>query len=661
MLGWLKRPGAPATRAIDPQGVSRSPLLGSRSQVHEEPSAADGGAAMSAARLATSHWTWVAAALEEDGLALALLRCRDRSIIGMNGVLPNLSGHSESLLLQHGLACLAGAVTDTAARDSLDAAIGAGTRLQSEICWSRADGTAFWFGFSVVPAGAIDELGAAVVLIGRDITDRRRASRQDAMTQAVLASVFRRLDVPAAVFRPDDRLLVANAAFAELTGYALPELNGMHIGRLISERSLAEARRSWLAQRRPGESCRMSLLVRRKDGAETVVKLTAAVIEQESAVGCRVVTLVPEGKPLNDIRMPRESVVGRVRLLQLEPLKKAYGERWANVAPRLMMLSETVIKRRLDPNDVFARTEDGGFAIWFARGSETENADRIAAMTREIRVKLLGEFEGDTAPDVTGLVATVPTDDLSHPPQPAELTAALMDRLEARRGALRVQVLGELQQALASPEILQERLAAGGGAGTGLVWIDLAAALRRRLDGARALVEEGDASVPDPEFVLLAAVAEQALSALAGGRRSPHLFPVSFGALAETARRRRFVASCRALPQPVREVVTPVLDGIPAAIHPTRLLQLGQELAPLFAAVGLAAEAPSLPQMLPGVGPFSLLVFEPGALKGVPDSNLGKLFGEARARRLKVAVRRADAESGRLARLGVQFLGSTPR
>ncbi|MGG5891111.1 hypothetical protein ACLF3G_28985 [Falsiroseomonas sp. HC035] len=39
------------------------------------------------------------------------------------------------------------------------------------------------------------------------------------------------------------------------------------------------------------------------------------------------------------------------------------------------------------------------------------------------------------------------------------------------------------------------------------------------------------------------------------------------------------------------------------------------------------------------------------ALKGVPDGNLAKLFGEVRARRLKVAVRRGEAESGRLARL----------
>lgn len=596
-------------------------------------------------------------ALEGDDLALALLRCGDRRILEMNAVLARLSGHPEATLLKRGLACLAGAATEPAAQAALESAIATGTELHGEICWSRADGSAFWFGFTIVPVGEIDRLGGAVVLMGRDITERRRASRQETMTQAVLASVFRLLDIPAAVIRPDDRVLVANPAFAELTGYSLRELDGLHVDRLVGERSLDEARRRRAAQREAGSPYRMHLRVRRKDGTESSARLTSALIERDNAAGFRVVTLLPDDRPVSDLRMPRESVVGRVRLVRLEPLQRAYGARWAEVAPRLMMLCEAVIKRRLERDDVYARTEDGGFAIWFARGSEAENADRIAAITREIRISLVGEFEGDTAPDVTGLAATVPSDDLAHPPEPAELAATLMDRLEARRGALRVQVLGELQQALAAPAITQERLVAAGGTGAGLAWIDLAAALRRRLEGARAITEPGDAAVPDQEFVLLGAVAEQALSAVAGGERSPHLFPVAYGALAESARRRRFVASCRALPQPVREIVVPVLEGIPPGVHPMRLLEIGQELAPLVASVGLAAETPALPQMLPGLGPFSVVVFEAGVLKGVPDGKLGRLVGEARARRLKVAVRHADEESGRLARLGVQFLG----
>jgi PAS domain S-box-containing protein len=599
----------------------------------------------------------VAAALEDDGLAVVLLRCRDRSIIEMNGVLSRLSGHSESRLRGHGLDCLTGAATEPTAQAALDAAITAGTKLYSEICWSRADGPAFWFGFSVVPVGAIDHLGPAVVLIGRDITERRRASRQDAMTQAVLASVFRLLDIPAAVIRPDDRILVANPAFAELMGYTLRALDGMHVDQLVGENSLEEARRRRAAQRQSGEPYRVGLLVRRNDGAEAEVKLTSAMIEHESAVGFRVVTLLPDGQPVSDIRMPRESVVGRVRLVRLEPLQQAYGPRWAQVAPRLMMLCESVIRRRLNRDDVYARTEDGSFAIWFARGSETENAERIAAITREIRISLAGEFEGDTVPDVTGLAATVPSHDLSRPPGPEELAATLMDRLEARRSALRAQVLGGLQEALAAPALTQEKLVAAGGSGAGLVWLDLAPALRRRIEGARAIADAGDDALPDQEFVLLGAVAEQALSTLAGGDRSLHVFPIPYSALAVTSRRRGFVASCQALPPPVRELMLPVLDGTPSGIQPQRLLDLGQELAPLVASLGLAAEATALPPLPPGLGPFSLVVFEARSLKPLPEGKLTRLFGEARARRLRVAVRHAGQGGTRLARLGAHFLG----
>jgi len=113
--------------------------------VHEGTSAADGGAAMTAASLAVSHWSWVVAALEEDGLVLALLRCRDRSIIGMNTMLPRLSDHAGSLLLQHGAACLTGAATDAAApaRSGTRAALcrgracGRGPRPAAEVAGGR--------------------------------------------------------------------------------------------------------------------------------------------------------------------------------------------------------------------------------------------------------------------------------------------------------------------------------------------------------------------------------------------------------------------------------------------------------------------------------------------------------------------------------------------
>lgn len=101
-----------------------------------------------------------------------------------------------------------------------------------------------------------------------------------------------------------------------------------------------------------------------------------------------------------------------------------------------------------------------------------------------------------------------------------------------------------------------------------------------------------------------------------------------------------------------------MVDAIPPATNRLRLVEIGQELAAIFGAVGLVAGAPVLPDLTPGIGPYSLVVFDGSALRAVPDAKLGRLFSEARLRRLRVAVRRAGPHAQRFARFGAQFLGS---
>ena len=70
------------------------------------------------------------------------------------------------------------------------------------------------------------------------------------------------------------------------------------------------------------------------------------------------------------------------------------------------------------------------------------------------------------------------------------------------------------------------------------------------------------------------------------------------------------------------------------------------------------AEVPALPDLPPGLGPFSLVVFDGATLRPVSGVKLGRMFAEARMRRLRVAVRQAGPQAQRLARLGAQFLGA---
>lgn len=592
-------------------------------------------------------------ALERDGLALVLIGSTDRRVIDANAVLARLSRFDAATLRKQGFGLLACADTDAGQLAALDAAIATGSDLRGEICWARADGTRFWFGFTVIPLGAVADAGPAVLLMGRDITDRRRRAREEATIKAVLAEVFRNLDVAAAVILPNDCILVANPAYAVLTGYTMAELPGLSVDRLTAQASLEEARARRAEQRRTGERYRMQLQLRRKDGSVVPVVLNAVAVEHEGT-RFRVVTLHAEHD--RDAAQPgRQFVVGQVGFIRLDPVRRAYAERWPQVESRLMMLAESVIKRRLEAGDVYARTQDGGFAIWFARGSEVENADRIGAITREVRIRLVGEFGADGMPGVTGHAAAVPGGGIDVPPDPQTLASTLMQRLAARQAELRSEVMARLEQALAAPRVVHERLVGSGG--EGLLWLSLEPELRRRIDAAHALAGEATAGLPDHDHVLLGAAAEQALSRLAAGDRTPAAFPVAYETFASPARRRGLLSACRGLPQPVHELLTPVLDGIAPASSSARLMEIGHELAPLFAGVGLMAEGPALPDLPPGLSPFSLIVFDGAALRPVPEAKLGRLFGEARMRRLRVAVRQAGPHAQRLARLGAQFLG----
>ena len=590
--------------------------------------------------------------LERDGLALAIIACTDRRVIDSNAILPRISGLPKAMLRERGLAPLACAESDPHELAKLDAAIAAGSDLRGEICWKRADGTPFWFGFTVIPLGEVSGEGPAVLLMGRDITDRRRREREGATVMAVLAEVFRHLDVAVAVITPNDRILVANPAYAALTGYTMAELPGLPVDRLVAPASLEEARARRAEQRRSGERYRMPLWLQRKDGSVIQVFLNAVQVEHEGT-RFRVVTL----------RTAREAgqaearlVVGQVALIRLDPLRKAYGERWNQIESRLMMIAESVLKRRLEAGDVYARAEGGGFAIWFARGSEVENADRMAAITREIRIRLIGEFGADGVPVVAGHAAAVPSEGIDVPPDLQTLASTLMHRLAAREVELRAKVMEGLEQAIAAPRLLEERLAGAGG--EGLLWVTLDPALRRRIDAAHALAGDATAGLPDHDLVLLGAVAEQALSRIAACDRMAAAIPVAYETMSSAPRRRVFLAACRKLPLPAREALTLVLDAIPPGTNRLRLMEIGHELAPLFGAVGLVAEGPALPDLPPGLGPYSLVVFEGSALRAVPEAKLSRLFGEARMRRLRVAVRQAGPQAQRLARLGAQFVGA---
>ncbi len=105
--------------------------------------------------------------------------------------------------------------------------------------------------------------GAAILVVARDVTERRRAERQ----MALLAQVVEQAGEMFAVTGPEQRIEYVNSAFERMTGYTRDEARGAPLAMLRSG-SEADAEHYALIDRAIGEgrSWRGRLRRRRKDG-----------------------------------------------------------------------------------------------------------------------------------------------------------------------------------------------------------------------------------------------------------------------------------------------------------------------------------------------------------------------------------------------------------
>lgn len=342
-------------------------------------------------------------ALERARLALAVLRCRDGRVVFANAALADVVGERRAALGERTIEGLIAAEAPAPARSALLAAVAAGGDWHGTIPLARAGGGTVALALSVVPLG--DEFGfPAVVLLGRDVTEEERHAREEARLNRVLAGVFRRLDVAAAVVGPDDRILVANRAYAALTGYTVAELAGLAVDRLTAPENREEAAIRRAVQRATGEAYAMPLILLRRDGTRLPVLLRSVATEDDGN-RLRLVTL-REDHAVHTPALPPECTSGDVRFLRLDALRCALGPAWAEHAPRLLLHAEGVLKRRLSAHDVFARTAEGDFAIWFESADPFLNAEKLSRLAREVRVELAGEL--DAALAAAGRAETVP-------------------------------------------------------------------------------------------------------------------------------------------------------------------------------------------------------------------------------------------------------------
>lgn len=99
--------------------------------------------------------------------------------------------------------------------------------------------------------------------------------------------------------------------------------------------------------------------------------------------------------------------VGRTQFINLEEIRRQFGERWEMVADKARRIALQVIQRRLSPADVFAPIDNDSYLVLFADLSLEQARLKVQAIARAIYDRLLGELDVSDRHRLRALTATV--------------------------------------------------------------------------------------------------------------------------------------------------------------------------------------------------------------------------------------------------------------
>jgi PAS domain S-box-containing protein len=451
---------------------------------------------------------------------------------------------------------------------------------------------------------------------------------------ALLALAFAKIDAAVVLVDDDGRIIIANPAMAALTGFTIEALDGKPVHELTHPKEVARASAAHARQLANGERYQMPLVILAKNGTAISLRLTSELIENAILGRVRIATFVPE--PV------AATTSGRVITVSLQAARVAYGEAWERMSGRLGIMAESVIKQRLGPHDVFARSGDTDFTVWFATADEMETSACIATITRELRIRLLGLL-GES---VTAKATHVILEPLAPPlPRPEARPQDQQDIGHPR-------ALDVIAQLSSDPQVEITRVTHGDDQPAGLIWADLPHAARLRLDMAVASLPEdallGAGLAAYPELLRLRFAVAGIKRDVAEGQRQGWLLPISCTALLSRKRRRQLLDALRDTPAPVRARLRALLTDVPPGSLATILRDWFEPSAPLLQTIGVLSRAPSLPQDSSLRTPIKLVAIDLDPGPAPPTDAIVKLLGTARKLGLPVMVRTTRRDQVRI-------------
>jgi len=363
-------------------------------------------------------------------------------IADVNGAFCRAFGTTPADAVGRTLTSLADEENDPVLVAAITFAVAARRSLRTEMRCRNGGGGTFWFGMHLMPpndlgtgepeTGHLGTEECRFVLLGRDITEHKKAGEKQTALQQLLARVFLCVDAAVVITSAEGRTLMTNPRFDRLLGYPPGSQIGRPTGDLIAPTARDAATQAREQAHASGQDYSIDTVGLRHDGSVVAIWLSSAVAHGNEMERFRILTL--RERPV-DPTAPACRVAGMIKLVGLEVVKEALGLRWPAVEQRATETAEHVIKNSLGAGETYSRSKDGGFVICFANRSEAEASFSAAMIGRRIRERLVGQGEELAALQVTAIAGTVEVVAAEDAGDPINLASLLERRLGARRGA----------------------------------------------------------------------------------------------------------------------------------------------------------------------------------------------------------------------------------
>ena len=571
--------------------------------------------------------------LERDGAAPA----SDAVVIAANGAFRRASGYSAEQLIGRQAAELFPAITQT---EPLWAAMRDGASLRAELACGRAIGGTFVLGFHLMPAPELTPGRSYFLLLGRDITAQLEARQMQNSIQRLLAKVFMSVDEAVAIVNMAGRIVMTNPRIDQLLGYKPNELNGRNSLEVVEPDSRASTAESIKRQLATGLDQTYVTRLLRADGSRIAASVTSVLVSTEDEKQFRILTL--RSRAIDTSGMRIESA-GRIKLVGLDEVRLALGERWQGVAERSMATAEAVIRRRCGEHDSYSRADDTSFLICFGVLGETEASFRAAMIGREIRDRLIGQGGDPDTAHVRSIAAAVRFPDSGE--AAASLHALLLDGLDAQLERLEREARHTLRTALSGAVCEPRRISGHHTGETVAMQVKLPGDLERGVAAALAALPAEESKTFDLDGLLLGLAAQHAITGLARGDTTLLLVNVRFDVFATRPATERYIATCLKIDQRVCRRLILMLASLPEGLPKTRQLECVNRLRPFCRAVGYQVDNVAGLAMLDLSFTAAPIVSLPArAIASDDPEKLKSLLGSLHARRVRVLVRGVASE-----------------